>query len=526
MRVQKNPAAPATPYLTIGLRRFLYFTAAITGAAILVVEILGAKMLSPYVGTSHFVWTAQIAVTLLSLATGYYLGGRLVDRSQTLGRLYACILIAAAYLCLTVYIVEPVAYWCLQFRLALGALLASAFLYFIPLTLLAVTGPYLVRVLASSLLLVGGQVGRLSAISTLGSVSGTVLIGYVLIPYLPNSMTMFLTGGGLMLLAAVYFFIWGKKSSDTPGVLLGILIGLLVGMAGLAHDRQTHFGEGEQIFRSNSNFGQLQVLRKADDDDVYLYLNDYLTQNGYDTKEKKSIYQFTYLLHGLAEAYAPKVEDVLCIGMGVGIVPMQFAREGKKVDVVEINPAVVPVAEKYFDFDRSKLNLHIGDGREWLNETHQKFDAVILDAFLGDSSPSHLMTREAFGAMQRVLKPGGVLVINSFGDFTEGKDFFVTSLHKTLAVVFKNVRIHAIRPHGNIYFVATDQPAFRTPVEPDFASVHSECRDRVIRAFREIQEVDGAHGRVLTDDYNPVDFYDALNREQTRRGLVVYMQRE
>ena len=57
------------------LRRFLYLTAAITGAAILVVEILGAKMLSPYVGSSHFVWTAQIAVTLISLALGYWFGG-------------------------------------------------------------------------------------------------------------------------------------------------------------------------------------------------------------------------------------------------------------------------------------------------------------------------------------------------------------------------------------------------------------------------------------------------------------------
>src|SRR5215471_17521805 len=81
-------------------RRFLYITAAITGAAILIIEILGAKMLSPYVGTSHFVWTAQIAVTLISLAVGYYFGGWLVDRSPKLGRLYFCVAAAAIYLAL------------------------------------------------------------------------------------------------------------------------------------------------------------------------------------------------------------------------------------------------------------------------------------------------------------------------------------------------------------------------------------------------------------------------------------------
>ena len=65
----------------VGLHRFLLFTAAVTGASIMIVEILGAKMLAPYVGTSHFVWTAQIGVTLVALALGYFVGGRIADRS-------------------------------------------------------------------------------------------------------------------------------------------------------------------------------------------------------------------------------------------------------------------------------------------------------------------------------------------------------------------------------------------------------------------------------------------------------------
>src|ERR1043166_4100959 len=133
-----------------GLRRYLYFTAAFTGAAIMIVEILGAKMLAPYVGTSHFVWTAQIAVTLVALATGYYAGGKLVDRSARLGRLYSCVVAAAVYLCGSVWAVKSVADWCLDFRLALGSLLASMALFFVPLSLLAMVGPFLVRVLPGS----------------------------------------------------------------------------------------------------------------------------------------------------------------------------------------------------------------------------------------------------------------------------------------------------------------------------------------------------------------------------------------
>src|SRR6185369_11167708 len=175
-----------------------------TGAAIMVVEILGAKMLAPYVGTSHFVWTAQIAVTLVALATGYYAGGRLVDRSPKLGRLYRFILAAAIYLCGSVLAAKSVAYWCLDFKLALGSLLASALLFFVPLSLLAMVGPYFVRALTDSVSGVGGNVGRLTALSTLGSFVGTVLIGYVLIPFFPNSYTMYFTALSLMLVVGIY----------------------------------------------------------------------------------------------------------------------------------------------------------------------------------------------------------------------------------------------------------------------------------------------------------------------------------
>src|SRR3974390_2883677 len=122
------PASVAEPALSSGLRRYLYLTAAVTGAAVMIVEILGAKMLSPFFGLSHFVWTAQIAVTLVALACGYYIGGRVADRDQQLSRLYWALLGAGAYLCVTVMLCRAVAYWCLDYNLAVGSLLASTIL--------------------------------------------------------------------------------------------------------------------------------------------------------------------------------------------------------------------------------------------------------------------------------------------------------------------------------------------------------------------------------------------------------------
>src|SRR5437016_4936813 len=243
--------------MSAGLRRYLYCTAGTTGAAIMIVEILGAKMLAPYVGTSHFVWTAQIAVTLVALATGYYAVGRLVDRSPKLGRLYGCVLVAAIYLCGSVMVVKSVAYWCLNFRLAFGSLLASAILFFVPLSLLAMVGPFFVRVLTVSVSGVGGNVGRLTALSTLGSFLGTVLIGYVLIPFFPNSYTMYFTALLLMLVVCVYFFAWEFKSRNKPALVTAIVAGGLFGYVGVRRENHRASSEWVERFRGNSNFGLL-----------------------------------------------------------------------------------------------------------------------------------------------------------------------------------------------------------------------------------------------------------------------------
>ncbi len=521
MRVKSKPAPTAAPQdapLPPGLRRYLYFTAAMTGAGIMIVEILGAKMLSPFLGTSHFVWTAQIAVAMVALACGYYVGGRLVDRSMQPGKIYAGILAAGVYLALSIPFIEKVAYAFLDMKLAMGSLLASAFLYFVPLALLAMVGPFCIRLITSSVAGLGANAGRLSAISTLGSFAGTALIGYALIPFLPNSTTMYGTALVLMALPVIYFVTWGRKGGGAGPAVITFLLAAGLGWGGLrAGGWQSQFSE--ELYRGNSNFGLLQVIQQKNGPHRY-YLNDYLTQNTYDTNTQQSISMFTYMLHDLARAYAPRTEDVLCIGMGIGIVPMDFARAGARVDVVEINPAVVPVAERFFNFDSTKLAVHIEDGRYFVNRATKQYDAVILDAFLGDSCPSHLMTREAFAAMRRTLKPEGVLVINTFADPDKEEDFFSASLYKTLTNTFTTVKMHHGR-NGNTMFVASPRATLAIVNPPTFDHVWSGCREQVRDAFATLREPNLDHGMVLTDDYNPVEFRDAANRESLRRSLAL-----
>lgn len=483
----------------------------------MVIEILGAKMLAPYVGTSHFVWTAQITVTLLALATGYAVGGWLADRAPHPGWVYGGMLVAAAWVALSVIGCESVAYWCLRFRLAAGSLLAALVLFFVPLALLATVGPFFVRVITSSVAQVGSNVGRLTALSTIGSVMGTLLIGYVLIPLLPNSVTMSITSGVLVLAATVYFIAWGAKVR-APAFTGTAAALMLTALAALQRPAIATTNVRE-LFCGNSNFGLLQVVESGGGARRW-FLNDLLTQNTYAPASGQSMSLFTHMLYGLAKSYTPDLRDALCVGLGVGIVPMQLARDGTRVEVIEINPAVVPLARRFFGFEPNRVAMQIGDGRQFFSTTTNRYDTIVLDAFLGESPPSHLMTREAFESMRRSLKPGGTLVMNTFADFTPGRDFFAASIDRTLRQVFASVVIHDAE-NGNVFYVASDRTPLSMLHSPPLEHVPEELRWAAEQAFANRVSVDTSRGRLLTDDHNPVDFYDALNRESLRRQLAL-----
>ena len=500
------------------MRPFFYVTAGIAGAAVMMVEILGARILAPFVGTSHFVWTAQIAVTLAALACGYYAGGRLADRGARPGVLYGALLAAGLWLACSILLREWTIGGLILLPLAVGSLLASAVLFFVPLALMAITGPFLVRILASSLRGAGGTAGRLSSVSTVGSFLGTAAIGYLLIPLLPNSVTLLGTAALLVLVSAAWFMIWSRKAASMTWVVIIIVTGLAAGAGGLSADG-LHARGLTELYRGSSSFGTLQAVQVTGQPLRYA-LDDYLIQNTWDTDQRKSTSMFTYMLEGLARVYTPRLDDVLCIGMGVGIVPRDLARAGARVDVVEINPAMLPFAERWFDLDPGAFTLTIGDGRTFVNSTRKVYDAVILDTFIGDSVPSHLMSREAFTAIKGVLKPDGVLVINTFVDFNDRRDYFGTSLYKTLSAVFGSVRVHGSHT-ANTLFVASARTGLTFLRQPDLADVHNTALAEVREAYDREWTPDLTAGIVLTDDYNPLEYFDAAKRERYRRMLAL-----
>jgi MFS family permease len=500
---------------------FAYLTAAVNGAAVMIIEILGAKMLSPYFGTSHFVWTAQIAVTLLALASGYYAGGRLADRAPGARPLYLAIGAAALFLVGSTTACPTVAAGLLALEVGLpaGTILAALVLFLPALTLLAMTGPVVVKLFSTSVERVGSQVGRISAVSTFGSLAGTLAIGYLLIPFFFNSTIMYLTAAVLAALALSYFLVWDRKAVAIAGAALVCLSAAGAGHAGLGSERFAgSAGKFHEVYARNSNFGMLQVIDNRAGTVRYL-LNDQYPQGNYDPVAGMGIMFPINFYYGLMQAYRDLPPSrVLFIGLGVGAGPMSFARHGWSVDAVEINGASAEVAQQWFGVDAGLVNLHIGDGRQFLRTAKGRYDVIVLDAFLGDATPDHLLTLEAFRELRAALVPGGLLLMNA-NSRRFGKDFFTTALYRTLQAAFPNVLALDGGNALNYSYVASEGP-LEVLREPRLDRVPAGTNERLAATLRR-QVVPADPGAfVLRDDFNPLDVREAGNRQELHQLYV------
>jgi predicted membrane-bound spermidine synthase len=156
------------------------------GAVVMAFEIVGSRMLGPYVGTSMFAWTSIIGVILLSLSIGYFWGGRIADMRPRADILSLFIFISALFIIITLVVKESVLEILLRSidNIHVVSVIASLVLFAIPSILLGMVSPFAVRIKMKSLEKSGSTVGNLYAISTVGSIVGVFLAGFFLIPTL------------------------------------------------------------------------------------------------------------------------------------------------------------------------------------------------------------------------------------------------------------------------------------------------------------------------------------------------------
>ncbi|MES1201961.1 MAG: fused MFS/spermidine synthase [Pseudomonadota bacterium] len=215
-------------------------------------------------------------------------------------------------------------------------------------------------------------------------------------------------------------------------------------------------------------------------------------------------------------AYTPACNNILEIGLGGGRTAsyLHDFLPTAQVTCAELDPEVIALAQRYFGVQPdNRLHLVERDGRIFVRGSRDRYDIVLVDAYRGTFVPFHLTTREFYTSVKNKLNPGGVVAQNISPDVLSLDD--VTA---TLKAVFAHVDRY--QSDGNVVLIGYDGPAKTT------AQLNARAAAfRLPRPFRyplaemvARREADVPHGtgRVLTDDFAPVEYQSAIARGNAR----------
>jgi SAM-dependent methyltransferase len=468
-----------------------------TGAVVMTVEIVGTRIIGPVFGVGLFVWSALLAVTLASLAAGYYGGGLLADRRLEPSLLGKVVVTSGLLLGLAPLFTQ----WALSAAEALGTrlgpLFGAAVLFTPALVTLGMTGPIAVKLATKSLARAGRGIGSVYAVSTAGSLLGTLVVGFVLIPVLDAKAILAWAAAVLLLLGGL------SLAFRKQPLALGLLLCPLFVGAGSNAQLPPGF---TLLDKSQSLLGLVEVIRDQNRGVRFLRSDHSILGAIYENGGVPA-FDFVNVLAAI-RFLRPQANDCLNIGLGTGAVPLVLGQQGIKVDVVEIDPAVVRFTQKYFDFSPTGA-VYVEDARAFLRTTQRRYDLVVHDTFTGGTTPEHLLSLEVLQRIHAILRPGGVFALNFVGYYAGADAEASFAVARTVRAVFQHVRAYRdsapdpAKPVGNIVFFASDSPLrFSVPPNPRFASETTEKLVRGTAAWPVLEQVPA--GALITDARNPL----------------------
>lgn len=501
-------------------RTGLYLTVFVTGAAVMVIELLGTRVIAPFYGTSLYVWSSLISVTMIALACGYFVGGRWADRAEAVGLPLIIALAGVAVLCIP-WAARPVLLATDPLGLRAGAFVSALVLFAPSLTLLGMVGPFAIKLATSRLDGVGTSAGSIYAVSTLGSVIGTLLLGFLLFPLVGSRAILVGLSVTLLVLgfAATLFqqpdrrVVW---AGPLPVLLLALPLPALILGAG-----RDETGGGRFQVRSEveSLYGWVRVIDQPEHH-LRLLTSDasMIGAASLTTGANQLTYQ---KIVQLIPAMAPSVRRALLIGQGAGHMAMALKQHyGIDTDTVEIDPAVAHAATHFFGFVPTG-EVRVGDGRYELRRLQGPYDLIIHDCFTGGSEPSHLLTLEALSQLRGLLSARGMLALNFVAFAHQGRNPALASVFRTVGAVYPHVSLFVSEPgddFNDFIFLASSQPiALAAPsLAPE---QRAWLKERVM-------QIDPAQGTILTDDFNPLEHLQTAKAEEYRRFVVEWLGAE
>ncbi|MGI8624564.1 MAG: spermidine synthase, partial [Solirubrobacteraceae bacterium] len=401
-------------------------------------EIAAARLMAPFFGASTIVWANTIAVVLVALAAGYWVGGRLADRHPHKRGLCVLVLAAAVLLGLVPLVAQPF----LSFSIAafdtisIGAFAGSLFgtlsLVAVPVLLLGAVSPWAIRLKLADVARSGETAGRLYAISTVGSLVGTFLAALLLIPLAGTQRTFMAFAVALALVAVLGL---ARRFALVPLALAALLV-IPIGTTKAAEDGARVVHEAETQYQYARVVEQADGTRELELNEGQAVHSLYrpgtvLTGNYWDA----------FLVEPVAALGRPP-RSLAVLGDGAGTMTRAYGRffPRTSVDAVEIDGELTDIGRRWFGLrDRPGLRFHTADARPFLRGTERRFDAIFVDAYRQPYIPFYLSTAEFFRLVRERLNPGGVVVINV--GHPEGSD----GLEKVLTATMRTSFDHVVR---------------------------------------------------------------------------------
>ena len=443
-----SPAPAAGRPLGARAARALVFLAA---GAVLVLEILGVRLLAPYVGLTLETTTAIIGAALAGIAAGAAAGGRAADRLG--GRwLLPLLLAAGGLLCIAAVPLVRAFGDAVRGTSELSALAIALMILFPPAFVLSAVSPVVAKLQLRDLEHTGRVVGSLSAWATAGALVGTFGTGFVLVPLMPTSAAVFAIGG---LLLAVALFLGLRFAIISRAIAVVFVAGAatLVGVAlaiGSPCDAESDY-HCAVIVESERPGGRTLIL-----DDLR---HSYVDLDDLDHLE----FDYTRWIGDAIDALPPGPLDGVYLGGGGYTLPRYVAtvRPGSRARVLEVDGELVELARRRLGLRTGPdLRVRVGDARVTLrDEPTDSADLVVGDAFGRRSLPWHLATAEFAREIRRVLRPGGLYALNLID---QGDLRLLRAEAATLLEVFADVRLVASAENGeptggNVVFLASDR---------------------------------------------------------------------
>ena len=420
----------------------------VSGAVLMGLEIVGSRVLAPYFGSSIFVWGSLISVVMAALSIGYYWGGWLSAREPSYGRLLILLLIPGILIFFLPFLYPTLNEWIagVDFGTRLNPLIASSIYFLPPGIFLGTISPYVIRLAATALSTVGSTAGTLYAISTCGSIFGTLLTAFYLIPLMGVTNIIHSMGITLVCLSLLVVPLLRLRSVAVGRAVtaLSIIGSIAIPWPSIVWARLKTLLEKDTFYH--------RIRVEEDDEARYMYF-DRTLQSAMNLKDPTTLRLIYSRYTSLGFTFRPDAKRILIIGLGGGSIPKKLQKEfpSLEIDVVEIDPEVIQIAKNHFNVRESnRLHLHAQDGRLFLTRTANQYDIILLDAYYADAMPFHLATREFFELAQRKLTPNGIVVANLISAVTGPSGKIARAFVKTERRVFPQTYVFAARRAENV----------------------------------------------------------------------------